>query len=1352
MAFLIILFLPVSSAIGVEHARLISSSGSTISFEITVPPAEVVPVPEGRVRVVISGFGSFSPPGAVELPGKAFNVAIPAGGRARISYTILEEESLGGLALARVPGERFVRGERGIPVTEFYTPPDPWTEVGPPPIVMAGETCLMGRQRVLPVRVNPLATGENGVRLVRKIAVTVHIEGAPPPSRTGLQRDMPVSGPWQRLYARFLVNPGDVTRFRKVLERPVLRGSPFQGVKRLRIQIPETGLYAVRADSLIESGLSGLYDKSEIALRKYYYDNSEPDLVRAVDIPVLVLESGSASGDMFEGEDLLVFYVLGIKDDPDAGDIDARYTDDNTYWLEAGPGVQETPMEEMPPLPGTPGVTPARIFTRTRVRSDIYYQKKEVHPAQTDFYFHARMLGDELVLPFEVRHPAGHSAFDIRVRGRGAFENIKYQRLTFSINGQYIGVDSLYSFNGDTFIFNGLSSDLLVDGTNELVISSTVEYGLMVNDFSVKYPRRFIAHGNILEFSIGATIPNQTVEIAGCTDTTGVLIEITDIPKPRYRKLSSTYFTGASPPYTCTFNLEPPAAGERRFILAVGGSGEHVPNSGIEEDYISDLAGEMGPFNTLIISHADFIDELADYVSWRRDQGYRILVADVQDIYDEFNGGMPNCDGIRRFISYGVNRWGVEFVLLVGDGNEDHRGLFEKTPPDFIPPYTFVYSMVSAEFYNEVMATDRYYSFLDETPPHALAAGRSMAPESEPSADPYFLKASMQPDVMLGRFPIGEDYELRALFIKMRKFEETEFDEHWRRRAILWADDAWSGLFNFYHYKFGEEEFKRSMMIVGDSIETALPGGFDLQRLNLSTWTDEPHKNPNNDQGSVIYNRTQDSVRTYFTPYLVRKWNEGAMLLSFQGHGNRSTLTTEASFAALALFEDLDSLRTPLPNIFTAFGCHISEFARVGELGLTIDGKNGDCITEQLLFKPRSGSVSTYASTGYEFLGDNARLCETLHEVMFRRPPTDSVPPNNEYTGARWIFGELVLNGEIEHILRRSYGATQVFRYITLGDPMLRIDTGPPLMKLQGDWGEGWVEIAPDSLRARRGANDFLLRFTASDVVALGQITLEMDGEDWTDSLDIVPLIDADRTFARAYRADLDYTINPGSGPMSFKVFKPDSQLAGIMEIPITTRIRFFYNDYLEITPTVDSPPTGTFRLTVDFPSYLDEPPVLLLDGFRFDATHFTVPDPQDSLHWEASFSHTFNAGRRVLTVQAGEFMKDFEFNVTGDELVIEAFNIPNPFAGGTNFVYALNLPADAGTIDIFNVSGIRIKTIKLTGKGLQASSLQSPNAVYWDGRDLAGDRVANGTYLYVVQVGRNGSNRSVTGKCVKLE
>ncbi|HVO77225.1 MAG TPA: FlgD immunoglobulin-like domain containing protein, partial [Candidatus Bathyarchaeia archaeon] len=197
---------------------------------------------------------------------------------------------------------------------------------------------------------------------------------------------------------------------------------------------------------------------------------------------------------------------------------------------------------------------------------------------------------------------------------------------------------------------------------------------------------------------------------------------------------------------------------------------------------------------------------------------------------------------------------------------------------------------------------------------------------------------------------------------------------------------------------------------------------------------------------------------------------------------------------------------------------------------------------------------------------------------------------------------------------------------------------------------------------------------------------------------------------------------------------------------------RFFYNDYLEILPGVEAPTTGTFKLKVDFPAYLSQEPLLSIDGIAQDGIHFTVPDQRDSLRWEAVFPRTFTSGLHVLTLRTGDFSRDFTFNVTGSGLVVDSFSFPNPFRKETNIVYSLNLAVENVTIDIYNVSGILIRQLVLPPDKLNAASLARPHSVLWDGRDLAGDRVANGTYIYVLHVRRAGETVDIKGKSVKLE
>jgi len=41
---------------------------------------------------------------------------------------------------------------------------------------------------------------------------------------------------------------------------------------------------------------------------------------------------------------------------------------------------------------------------------------------------------------------------------------------------------------------------------------------------------------------------------------------------------------------------------------------------------------------------------------------------------------------------------------------------------------------------------------------------------------------------------------------------------------------------------------------------------------------------------------------------------------------------------------------------------------------------------------------------------------------------------------------------------------------------------------------------------------------------------------------------------------------------------------------------------------------------------------------------------------------------------------------------------------------------------------------------------------VFWDGRDGAGEAIANGTYLYVIRVNQRGGSATVRGSLSKLQ
>lgn len=1345
-------------------ATVLRSDGSSVTFEITVPPPRIELGADGA-RVVLRGYGTFSPPGAPVLPGRTFNIAVPADGDPSVSWTVTDSEDLGRLSLDRVMAERFVRyGEDGIPVTETFLPEDPWNGRVPTAVVTPARPAMMGRQRVLPVRVSPLRELEGNYSLARKIIVTVSFGSSSEvlPDRSGPGAGTGVSGAWKRMYERVLVNPSDTERLiSPIKSRPILR-APLQAGKWLKIKILETGIYSVRADSLIASGLSPSLSNNGFALRKLYFDETGPDLAREVDIPYRVLKGSESATDIFEGDDLLVFFARGVKDDVDAGDTMAVFNSYNVIWL-----FEEEAGAVMPGGPGFPSGTgklqPSFVHTE-RVRKDTWYNKF-VRAGMKDFNCVAGPARDEVAVPFTVHDAASLSVFSAHIRILGNKKINPSQDLDFFIRNSSgtwpIGSGFVSSTEEKVFDFDMIQVNRLVEGANEVVVTSREEtYGFLVNDMAVKYSRTMNLWDGYLDFTVRQDLEDKRVEISGFSGQDGYLVELTDPDAPVFHDIPADSFRADGGSYTLFLTVS--TATDRRFVALGRGAGRHISNIWIDYGVngLNDLRSSPGPYNTLVIAHSDFLppvsDYLAQYISWRGDQGYRILRADVRKVYDEFNGGLISADAIRRFIRYGMENWGVEFVMLVGDASEDHRRIFigdppetNGSPPDYVPAYTYSVNVIGRDR-DEVVASDRYYTFLDEAPPSGFNYAATEAEPPSGGSDPLYLPAAAYPDVIVGRLPVGREVELRALLTKMYRFEEPASSDSWRRSIVLFSDDAWSGYLSSYAYHAIEHHFEYGMDSVAVKIEEALPGGFDINRLHLSRWTDGVHDDLQG--GSAILSEATDSTRRYFTPYLNRKLNDGCLFFTFQGHASRSNFTTEAAFSNFSQYQDVDSLRTDRNHIFIGLGCHISDFALMMEYTRSgLDGPNGDCITEQLLFKSRSGAVGAYASTGFEYLLENKYFCTTLHEVIFQKPPTDSIPPANEQTGARWILGEALTAGEIEHLGTASYAYGQIYRYLLLGDPMLRVEPGPPMMTLSADWGEGFQELPDNTLRSRNRTNTCSLMFSASDVVALGNIEFLVDGEDRTDALTITPTVDEGLDFARGYEARVDYVVSLEEELLVFRIYSPGGMETGVKELHATVSMRL-YNGSMEIPPGGDSPAEGEFLLEMQFPVWLDAAPQIMLDGPELEDALVQVPDPQDSTGWEARFTRTLAAGDHVLTVAVGEYETDYPFTVGGSGLVMDAFNFPNPFDDGTNICYSLNIDADAGIIRIYNVSGILIREIVIPRNLLGAAPPGAPNAVWWDGRDMAGDRVANGTYIYMIDVEKDGGTVSYTGKAVRLE
>ena len=109
---------------------------------------------------------------------------------------------------------------------------------------------------------------------------------------------------------------------------------------------------------------------------------------------------------------------------------------------------------------------------------------------------------------------------------------------------------------------------------------------------------------------------------------------------------------------------------------------------------------------------------------------------------------------------------------------------------------------------------------------------------------------------------------------------------------------------------------------------------------------------------------------------------------------------------------------------------------------------------------------------------------------------------------------------------------------------------------------------------------------------------------------------------------------------------------------------------------------------------------------------------------------------------ESGDLNYKIDFEVINEATITEVLNYPNPFSTRTQFVFTLTgseLP-EYMKIQIMTVTGKVVKEIFMEELGPIRIG-RNITDYFWDGKDMYGDQLANGVYLYRVITKQNGSD-----------
>lgn len=481
-----------------------------------------------------------------------------------------------------------------------------------------------------------------------------------------------------------------------------------------------------------------------------------------------------------------------------------------------------------------------------------------------------------------------------------------------------IVADDSWSGRGEYWLDVSIPEKTIHIGENTLQLvlpgdTGAIADALLLRSIEVAYARRLVAQDDVLEFSGG----RGTYRVEGFSNEVIELYDITNPDEPN-RIVNPNIASG-----TVTFSVDDFAL--RRW-LAISSSAQRLVSQ-IVPMLTTNLRSTANQADYIIISYRDFVNALQPLVEWRAKHGLKTIVVTTDQIYDEFNFGNESPLALRVFLDYVQREWSKpapRFVLLVGKASYDYRDYLKGTNKNLLSTI-LVDTLNSAQ-----VASDNQF----------VAAGRTRNPFAgelkvgrEDDRENGFLRqssiADLHPTVAIGRIPAKSAEQISQTVSKIIRYESSVFDADWRKRAIFIADDK-------------SPEF----VDMANELVGRLPSSIQAEKIFLA-----------------------DKSRNTRAE-LIARWNAGASMLTYVGHGSVDLWSAKSFFGSDNLAEIKNGERLPIlftPTCLNGFFYH--PFA--------------DSLAEQFLFKSDGGIIAGIVPTGVSFSSAQSELMYAIFVELF---------------------------------------------------------------------------------------------------------------------------------------------------------------------------------------------------------------------------------------------------------------------------------------------------------------------------------------------------------------------------------
>jgi hypothetical protein len=1294
--------------------RIVSADRSSVTVELNIPEPTIVPIDaegqERMSRISVSGFFPFDVEGSPILPVRRLFFAVPAKDGVRLD--VLEEDSY--FMSGVLPSVSLGKGSRADERKALEKAPSLSEQRF---VRLSGIERLRGTWCAF-VDVRPVLFDPAGPRLscARRLVVrlsfpsTEKLEGAAEGSLFG---------------SDLVVNAEQAASWKRAPEKaaPIER-TPFEFARSsswVKIGVRERGIYSITYNDLLAAGADpGSIDPATVRLFSGG-PLAEPDSISQggsfldeyhLTEHAIIFRGGGVGA--FQPGDTLLFYGLPI--DGWGNDIepseDARmyvehpYDTMNVYWLTWGGSFGEAPrrMTERGVAPsGSPDTVITWYEERIRRERDLNYD-----PIFTDdrwYWSFLKMNGSTSSFSDDFYTSSiADAAGVMKTMAYGPYNSSRYQETaTYRINGTVVGtLDWIvpYGYNpaGMKTLVAPVSN--ILEGKNTFTVSKPVDNEMYVLWYEMFYHRRLVASQGVLDYHVPVRPMRASYALSGFPAGEKLLFDVTYDESP-------VLLTGWQP-----------AAGGLAFEDSLHQRARHYAavsrgafkKAALSVASVSSLRDEAFCPEMVIIYHKNFRNA-ALILKSHRDRTLAVRAVDVDDVYDNFSGGHKDPIAIRNYLKFLYDKGScasggepvLKYVLLIGNGTYDPRNLL-KQGNDFIPLY------ISITFPNE----------------------------SEGIEDEDFLvkldDGDHAPDLAIGRMSVLTDREANAWAQRIIDYEDHPENGPWKGKVILCADDEFStSRTDDFEFQVASEELA--------SAAGPFPTALDIKKIYLHLYPFD---------GDVKPAARND---------LIREWSDGAIIVNFDGHGSPLQMADERLMVNSDIYSLTNGERRPL---YLSFSCSVGD----------LESPYHRSMAQNMVTYDGGGAIATISAAAPTYLYPNELLNQSILTSLFM---------SKDSTGTRPLGYALQL-AKYSIASHEGYESNNV-KYILLGDPAMRLAV--PAYK---------VVHETSAIDTMRTGNRYQL---TGSVTSAGQVLSSFNG-----TADVIVQESAQKTseFIKSAGVTLDYfwtgkelfrgTVDVVGGRFSVEYVVPHRCRTG-PDARIRTYVSSPPIDGVGACDTLRIMRADTLRSDLEPPAVhlyfagqatkVKAGAMLIADVSDPDGIAILGTDPQSSISLEFdgsgypiyvtdyfTYDHgSYTTGKVEYPLPAGfetgrhtVFIKAFDnlglasadtlrFEIVEEGLyeVSDVFNLPNPFSKSTNFIFQVTNPAEA-RLSVFTVSGIKIWERRIAAE-------EGFNSMYWDGRDLAGDRIANGTYLYVLEVNFKDSfhrTETVRGRAVLLK